>query len=54
MQTIEADLQLIMRTFLGLRIAENYEHDDRTFLQFLNFYNLTWFLVTNMTLKKKI
>ena len=29
-QTIKAYLQLIMRTFLGLRIAENYEHDDRT------------------------
>ena len=28
-QTIDADLQLTMRIFLGSRIAENYENDDR-------------------------
>ena len=30
-QIIEADLQLLMRIFLGLRIAENYENERRIF-----------------------
>ena len=29
-QMIEADLQLIMRIFLGLRVAKNYKNHDRT------------------------
>ena len=28
-QTIEADLQLLMSTYLGIRIEENYENDKR-------------------------
>ena len=29
-QIIEADLQLLMRIFLGLRMSEHYENDKRT------------------------
>ena len=29
MKTIEAELQLLMRMFLGLSMTENYENDNR-------------------------